>query len=396
MKTAAMVNGGTEEAPDWQPHGYDPAAAWRDFDYVKWPYTDSAAAATAMATGVKTYSGAIGVDVAGRPLKNAIEAAEERGMATGVVTSVQWSHATPAGFLAHNPSRNNYAEIAREMVERSEVDVVMGCGHPWHDADGRRLDAPGTFNYVGGEDTWAALRAGNAGAAVDADHNGLADDAWTLIEDREAFHALVADPSPPKRVLGVPRVAKTLQQGRGGDGHAAPYEAAFVATVPALAEMTRGALNVLDGDPDGLFLMIEGGAVDWAGHSNQSGRAIEEQIAFADAVEAVVEWVEAESGWHETLLVVTADHETGYLTREPSGPDDVAWAYQPLQDRGRGSVPGMTWNSGSHTNSLVPLYAKGAWAERLREHVIGRDPHRGPYVDNTAVAKLTFAALPRK
>ncbi len=384
MKTDSLVNRGTGEQPDWQPHGYDPAAAWREFDYVKAPYTDSAAAATAMATGVKTYSGAIGLDAGGRPLANVIETAEGRGMATGVVTSVQLSHATPAGFVAHNPNRNNYAEIAREMIEQSGADVIMGCGHPWFDDDGRPADAPNTFNYIGGEATWAALQAGALETAGEP---------WMLIEERAAFVALADDPAPPRRVLGVAQVARTLQQRRSGDAHAPPYEVLFIETVPTLAEMTRGALNVLGEDPDGLLLMVEGGAVDWASHDSQSGRAVEEQIDFAEAVRAAVEWVETDSNWHETLLIVTSDHETGYLTREPAGPDDVPWAYQPLPGRGAGALPGMAWNSGSHTNSLVPLYAKGAWAARLSAHVAGCDPHRGPYVDNTAVAKLVRSAL---
>ncbi len=80
---------------------YDPARAWTDFEYVKNNPTDSAAAATAMSTGVKTYDGAIGVDSEGISLKHIMQQAEERGMATGVVTSVEWSHATPAGFVAH-------------------------------------------------------------------------------------------------------------------------------------------------------------------------------------------------------------------------------------------------------------------------------------------------------
>ena len=79
-----------------------------------------------MSTGVKTYDGAIGVDLEGLPLEHALELAEEKGKATGVVTSVEWSHATPAGFVAHNVSRNNYAEIAQEMIYDSAVDVIMG------------------------------------------------------------------------------------------------------------------------------------------------------------------------------------------------------------------------------------------------------------------------------
>ena len=99
---------------------------------------------------------------------------------------------------------------------------------------------------------------------------------------------------------------------RGGDRAAGPFVVPYTSSVPDLATMTRGALNVLDDDPDGLFLMVEGGAVDHAAHVGQSGRLIEEELAFDDAVDAVVAWVEARSSWSETLVIVTGDHETGY------------------------------------------------------------------------------------
>ena len=97
--------------------GYDPAQAWTDFGYVNRGCTDSAAAATAMATGVKTYNGAIGVNSEKAPVQNVLERGEELGRASGVVTSVPLSHATPAGFSAHNPGRGDYAGIAREMFD---------------------------------------------------------------------------------------------------------------------------------------------------------------------------------------------------------------------------------------------------------------------------------------
>ena len=157
---------------------YDPAQACSSFEYVKACYTDSAAAATTMATGVKTYDAAIGVDVDGNSVPNGLELAEEKGKATGVVTSVEWTHATPAGFVAHNINRDNYEAIGQEMVDVSAADVIMGAGHPWYDADGNPKTNPNTFKYVGGETTWDALVAGTAGG--DADGDGDADP-WTLI-----------------------------------------------------------------------------------------------------------------------------------------------------------------------------------------------------------------------
>ena len=130
--------------------GYDPGMAWSEFDWVKECYTDSAASATVMSTGFKTFGGAIGVDLDEQPVVHALEVAEGKGKSTGVVTSVEWTHATPAGFVAHNDSRNNYAAIGQEMIYNSTADVIMGAGHPWYDADGQFKDSPNTYKYVGG------------------------------------------------------------------------------------------------------------------------------------------------------------------------------------------------------------------------------------------------------
>ncbi len=364
---------------------YDPARAWTDFEYVKANPTDSAAAATAMSTGEKTYGQAIGVNNDGMDLKHIMQHAEELGMATGVITSVEWSHATPAGFVAHNSSRNNYAAIAREMVYEGATDVIMGCGHPWFDADGRRKTSPNTFKYVGDQPTWNDLVAGTA--ASDADGDG-SDDPWTLVQTRAEFQALT-DGTTPDRVLGSAQVYTTLQQARGGDAYADPYAEPLIDSVPTLEEMTRAALNIVDNDPDGFVLMVEGGAVDWAAHANQPGRVIEEEVAFNHAVEAAVDWVEKNSNWGETLLIVTGDHETGYLTGPGSDP-----AWMPLVNNGEGNPPGMEWQSGDHTNSLIPFFAKGRDATLFRKDPgLQSDPVRGDYIDNTMIAKTLFDLL---
>ncbi len=360
---------------------YDPAKAWEDFNYVNNGTTDSAAAATSMSTGKKTYAGAIGVDINGDPIDHIIEIFENLGKSTGVVTSVEWSHATPAGFVAHNTSRKNFADIASEMIDKSAVDVIMGCGHPWYDTDGKQIGAPNTFKYVGGKTTWNNLVAGIAGGDADGDGS---DDPWTLIQTRAEFLAL-ASGATPDRVVGVAQVYKTLQQRRSGDGYAAPYDVAQIQSVPTLEEMTRAALNVLDNDQDGFFLMVEGGAVDRAGHDNQSGRVIEEEIDFNRSVEAVVEWVQKSSNWDETLVIVTGDHETGYLTGPASNP-----GWNPLVNNGASKLPGMEWHSGSHTNQLIPFYAKGRGANLFKKKANGSDPVRGAYLDNVEIAEVLF------
>lgn len=160
--------------------------------------------------------------------------------------------------------------------------------------------------------------------------------------------------------------------------------------VPNLSTMTKAALNVLDNDTDGFFLMVEGGAVDWAAHANQTGRMIEEQIDFNRAVDAVVAWVNKNSNWTETLVIVTADHETGMLYGPGSGVVDGVARYTPVVDNGRGNLPGVSWNSNEHSNALVPLYARGFGAQYFNRYTQGSDPVRGSYIDNTNIAQAIF------
>jgi len=364
---------------------YDPEKAWQDPDYIKQNPTDSAAAATAMATGHKTGKGRIGVDAQDMPLLNLIERFEALGRSTGLVTSVQISHATPAGFAAHNGDRDDYAQIAREMIQQTALDVIMGCGHPWYDRQGRLVSGDADFRYVGGEPTWRQLIAGAAGSDADGDGD---EDPWTLIENRLDFQRMSAV-STTKRVLGVAKIRKTLQQERPGDHNAAAFAVPFIETVPTLEEMTLAALNILDEDDDGFFLMVEGGAVDWACHDNQKGRMIEEMSAFNRAAEAVIKYVGRQTaGWDHTLIIVTSDHETGYLCGPPTVPCVGHPMREIIENKGPGRMPGMEFKSDDHTNSLVPLYAKGSGAGRFLKAVRGTDPVRGPYIDNTDVADV--------
>lgn len=359
---------------------YDPAAIWGDFGLLRMNATDSAAAGTALACGVKTYNGAIGVGPDKQPVQNVLEAAEKVGKATGVVSSVPFSHATPAAFVAHNEGRGDYLPIAAQMLA-SRCEVIMGGGHPEFDNSNKPREAK--YQYVG-QDVYEQAKAGTL--VSDADGDGQPD-AWKLVQTKAGFEALT-QPGAPKRVFGLAQVAETLQEGRGGDTKADAYVVPFSEGVPSLSTMTIGALNVLSADPDGFAVMIEGGAIDWAGHSNLSGRVIEEQADFGRAIEAVIGWVEKNSNWSETLLIVTSDHETGYLTGPGSDPK-----WQPLVNNGQGKMPGMQWNYGSHTNSLVPVYAKGAWSDELKKCQFGVDPIYGPYLDNTDLPKLVFRAL---
>jgi alkaline phosphatase len=381
--------------------GYDPSLAESDFDYVEMTGllprkpTDSAAAATALSTGVKTLNGHIGVDSLKQPLENVVERFETLGKATGVITSVPFAHATPAGFVACAEDRGSTSDIARDMLCNSGLEVLMGGGHPLFDRQGLPSDVP-DFRMVGGKAVWDSLMQGRCGSDRDGDGDP---DPWMLIDSLGQFRAFSSGPAP-ERLFGLPRIRETLQQSREGRRLAPPDSVPFIETVPTLAEMTSAALNVLDSDPDGFFLMIEGGAVDWASHGNQTGRTIEEMRDFNRAVDRVVEWVKRNGGWEKTLVVVTADHETGRLT-SPSA--EFLWATTPASgkaklldpvNRGRGNTPELVWHTVRHTNSLVPLFAKGAGSKLLQESADRTDPMRGPYLDNTDVARIIFRLNP--
>jgi alkaline phosphatase len=340
---------------------YDPSKAWSGFGYVLKNPTDSAAAATAMATGVKTDNGAIGVDPNNKSVQNLSELAIATGRSAGVVTSVPISHATPAGFTAHESSRGSYQAIARDQL-RSKLSVVMGAGNPWY-TDNSKLRGSAKYTYL-----------------YKSDYQKLKDrkSGFTYLASKTSFDKLTKG-TAPKRVFGLARVASTLQQKRSGT---TSKTGAKRNAVPSLATMTKGALNVLDADPDGFFVMIEGGAIDWANHANQKGRLVEESSDFLNAIAAVNAWVEAKSSWDETLLIVTADHESGYLTGTKANPN---WTM--LTGRA-GSVPSMSWHTGGHTSQLVPFYARGSAASAFTDAVVGQDPVRGAYLDNTSIQKV--------
>lgn len=406
MTTYPLNTSGSPTGGHVQLGSYDPAKAWdttanathhfNGYQYVKSGYTDSAAAGTALSTGVKTYNSAINWDNdpagVGKPLTSIFEIAHDAGKATGSVTSVQWSHATPAAFGSHNIDRGNYSAIANEMLSSGKLDVIMGAGNPDYNANGVFRSSGKDYQYVGGSTTWTQLKAGT--------HAG----GWTLVESKAGFESLMSGPTPGK-VVGTAQVYKTLQQERSGYSSSdAPFADPFISTVPTLSTLSKAALNVLNnksaatGDK-GFFVMIEGGAVDWAAHSNQTSRVIEEQVDFNLAVQAAHEWVEANSSWEETLLIVTTDHANGL----PMGPASTTTPFDRIELGDIGASPTVRWHTGNHTNELVPVFAKGAGSELFGALVDGTDPHFGTYfgdwagfdgryVDNTDVFSVMFAA----
>ncbi|MDR2348773.1 MAG: alkaline phosphatase [Bifidobacteriaceae bacterium] len=352
---------------------YDDEQAWSAFDWVKTGPTDSAAAATALSTGVKTTNGVLGHTPDGQRLVTIGEHASDLGKAVGLVTTVAFDHATPAGFIAHNTNRNDYHGLANEMID-SGIEVIMGAGHPAYNDD-NAATAP---NYK-----WISQADFNRVSQGQTD--------YSYIESKTAFESLAQGVSVPDKVFGLARVPETLQYNRAGVNDAAhkniaPYTDPLLSDVPDLATMAQGALNVLERDADGFFLMVEGGAIDWAGHANQTTRLVEEQQDFNAAVEVIDSWVNANSSWDETLVIITADHETGYL----AGPGAGAGAGWTPMTGVANSLPNVTWHSGDHTNSLVPLYAKGVGSELLVARADEWDKVRGAYIDNTDVGETLF------
>ena len=417
------------EAAGAVPMGYDPQDRWLRFENAfrnDFPpvgerytsYTDSAAAGTTLQTGRKTANGRLNMDWSGEVEFTPIaRIAMDQGKSAGAVSSVMLSHATPASAIAHNVSRNNYVEIANEMFA-SDLDVIMGPGHPLFDNSGNQIEPEGedAYRFVGGAETLAALTS----------EEGL--NGFTFIDARADFEALAAGEDLPERVVGVAQAGSTLQANREGLGEAdTPSGMARNPAVPHLATMSVGALNVLAQDEDGFFVMIEGGAVDWMGHANDMPRFIEEQIEFNEAVDAVIDWVEENSSWDETLLIVTSDHETGGIWGEGTwtngeGPavaadrsdealeaarfhptEDVFNDYLAVQDRGAGNIPGFMWASRNHTNEMVPLWALGPGSELFAQFTAtdqkaaelwgAQYEWDGAYVDNTAVFHVMNEAL---
>ncbi|MFP4467808.1 MAG: alkaline phosphatase [Bacteroidales bacterium] len=374
-------------------NGYAPRTAWEEENYLATGYTDSGAAGTALSTGNKTVGGFIGIGLYGDTLTHISQAAKAAGKSKGIVTSVPLSHATPAAFVAHNEARHNYEEIGRYMLFHSRLDVLMGAGHPGYNDDGVTEEI--SARYPGGDEIWEQLASNEGRTAFsnddqqlyvqDVDGDGQRDP-WTLIESREDFLDMASGPAP-KRVIGIPQVYSTLNYGRSMEEEKEmPFTQPFNENVPTLEEMTRASINILSQEDEGFFLMVEGGAIDWAGHDNHLGRMIEEMTDFNHSIEAAVEWVEENSSWEETLIIVTSDHETGYLT----GPNHPEPVNDPVVNRGQGNLPEVQWNSGGHTNMLVPFYAKGPGTEMFTYFADEKDPVRGPFLQNTDIPNAIF------
>jgi alkaline phosphatase len=325
-------------------------------------------------TGVKNYDNQINVTTAGASLKNFFEQAADAGKSTGAVSTVNFDHATPAATAAHTTNRNDYTTIAGQMIS-SKLDVIMGAGNPWYNNNGVKQTSA-NYSIVGNQANWDAITSGANGR--------------TFVESQNDFNALANGTLVANKVFGVAQVRDTLQ-----DSRTVP---AFNTNVPTLATMTQGALNVLDKNTNGFAVMIEGGAIDWANHANQLQRSIDEQKDFNAAVDSVINYLSANNGagtngnnFSNTLLIVIADHECGGLW-------GASGSFAQVTSNGTGNLPTAIYNSGSHTNGLVPLFAKGAGSELFGNYIMGTDSQMAPqygidaafnnYIDNTRVYEV--------
>ncbi|MYL20985.1 alkaline phosphatase [Halobacillus litoralis] len=248
--------------------------------------TDSAAAGTAMATGVKTNNGTVGLDDEGNEVETILEASEDKGKSTGLVATSTITHATPAAFASHVESRDNQPEIARHMLD-NDVDVMLGGG--------RDFFLP---QSEGGEQQEENL-------LEQAEEAGYKD-----VETRDGLlEAGEIDVEEGEKLLGLFAV-----------GPLNPEMERENTEQPSLSEMTEQAINVLDKDQDGFFLMVEGSQIDWAGHDNDPTWAFKDTEAFEKAVEQAIAFAEKDGN---TLVVIAGDHETGGMTAGSNGEYDT-------------------------------------------------------------------------
>jgi alkaline phosphatase len=276
--------------------------------------TDSAAAATAIATGEKTNNTMVSFDHNGQKIETILEYAAEIGKSTGIVTTTEITHGTPAAFYSHVSSRYNDSEIMRQLVEEGNVDVVMGGG--------RELFSESQI--------------------LSMQRKGYA-----IIENRsELIH------TQNDKILGLFSAADM------------PYERfRDRENTPSLSELTKKSIEVLSQDPDGFFLMVEGGKIDWAAHAGNAQNTAIETIEFDKSVEIAMNYAQIHDN---LLLIVTADHETTDLTVISESLSDNL----PINDTDeeqneqlrklRTNQIHVTWSNFMHTSSNVPLYGIGS------------------------------------
>jgi alkaline phosphatase len=266
--------------------------------------TDSAAGATAFASGVKTYNGALGVDAQKKSVPTLLEMAEHKNMATGMVVTSSITHATPAAFISHVTGREKIEDIALSFLN-TPIDIFIGGGR---DAFTNRAD---------GRDLVSELKAKDY-IITDIGRTPIAD---LDIDTKKNIGYFTANDEP-------------LRVTEGRD-----YE------VPASVK----AIDFLDHRSDsGFFLMIEGSQIDWGGHDNNAEYVVSELHEFEKVVAAALDFAEKDKS---TLVIVTADHETGGFAVNPGS---------------RLNHIEVAFTTKSHTALMIPVFAAGPGSELFR------------------------------
>lgn len=254
--------------------------------------TDSAAAATAIACGEKTDNGMLGMRPDGTRIESVAAVAKKAGRKVGIVTTVTIVHATPAGFYAHNRNRGDSRAIAMDLV-KSGFDYFAGGGiGGWTQPKGGYFDTNGNF---------VKLEEGSEAVPGIDPYSLWQTNGYMFVKDDLAAFKALKPGRPVWCVFGESGMDYALDR----DG-----------SQPTLAEIVEKGIELLDG-PDGFFLMCEGGKVDYAGHANDAGGSVAEQLSLDDAVKVATRFAKAHPG--ETLIVTTGDHETGGLIRGITG-----------------------------------------------------------------------------
>ncbi|MFC2063934.1 alkaline phosphatase [Chloroflexota bacterium] len=287
--------------------------------------TDSAASATAYATGQTTYNNFLSIAADGNSITTILEYAQQNGMSVGLITTKYLADATPGAFAVHIPDRVGMRlDMASQMLEH-DVDVLMGGGES---------------DFLPGDQTGCHPNPGNR-----EDGRNLVDEAiasgYTYVCDQQGFSEL--DLSQTDQLLGL----------FADDNMERPNS-------PSLPDMTRAAIEILSRNPNGFFLMSEGGLIDMACHYNDAENAISDTVEFDEAVAVALDYANSDGN---TLVIVTADHETGGMTvtQESSGNDDQDGPF--IMPDGQEFF--VNWTSVNHTGADVPVTAFGPDAEKF-------------------------------
>ncbi|WP_417848477.1 alkaline phosphatase [Thalassoglobus sp.] len=296
------------------------------------PYTDSASSAVSMTAGIKTYNAAINIDHNGKMVDTIAHLAQKEGYKVGVVTSVPISHATPASAYSHNVKRHDYQDLTNDLLGVKSVnhpqqplqgvDVLIGAGY----GEVRSKDSGQGKNFVEGNayltaQTLNEIDFRNGGKYVVAIRQQGVDGAEQLKEKAE--EAIARD----SRLFGFFGVKGGHLPYQTADGDFQPaigrkktaekYSKADLRENPNLSEMTEAALSVLEKNEKGFWLMVEAGDVDWANHDNNIDNSAGAVMSGDAAVKVVTDWVEKNSSWDETVMIVTADHGHFLVLEKP-------------------------------------------------------------------------------